>query len=263
MNSLESLTPVDIEITGYLDGELDPEARLALEARLAADLSLRERRDALAAGRPDAAAFALLLDEAPEDRLAAMLEAAASGPRRARGRNPLFAVAAALVLIVAGIAAGFGVARFAFPPTVQVVEETPANWRQVVAEYLGLYTDETLAMIPDDPSLRSAELAAAGDRLSIRLTPEIVALPGMALKRTELLDFRGMPLAQIAYLSPGDGPVAFCIIANGKPDIPLTFEKQNDWNVGFWNAGGIGYMVIGKIAPSELATLAAGLESRV
>ena len=85
----------------------------------------------------------------------------------------------------------------------------------------------------------------------------------MALKRTELLDFRGMPLAQVAYLSPSDGPVAFCIIANGKPDTPLTLEKQGDWNVGFWNAGGVGYMVIGKIAPATLEALAKGLESHV
>lgn len=264
MSTPETPLPIDVELTGYLDGELDADARHALEARLAADESLRARRDRLAAGRPDAAAFDRLLDDAPHDRLAALLAAAEPWPQPARRTaNPLLAIAAALVLIVAGVAAGFGIARFALPPEVQVVHGPPASWREAVAEYLALYTDETLAIIPDDPDLRRTELAAAGERLAIALTPDIVALPGMTLKRTELLDFRGLPLAQIAYLSPEAGPVAFCIIANGKPDAPLAFEERDGFNVGFWTVGGIGYMVIGKIPQPRLEMLATSLESRV
>jgi hypothetical protein len=84
----------------------------------------------------------------------------------------------------------------------------------------------------------------------------------MTLKRAQLLEFRGLPLAQIAYRSISDGPVAFCIIANGKPDIPRTFEARHGWNIEFWNTDGIGYMVIGKVPPETLEALAATLESR-
>ncbi|MCB1486662.1 MAG: hypothetical protein KDJ88_04280 [Bauldia sp.] len=258
----EPLSTIDIEITGYLDGELEPAARQALEERFAAEPALRARRDRLAAGRPDVRAFDRLLDEAPEARLAAILAGASAVPPASPRTGRHLGIAAAIMLVVGGIA-GFAVARFALPPAVEVVQAPRENWREAVADYMDLYTDETLSIIADDPAQRDAELAAANRKLSLALTPENVALPGMALKRTELLDFRGMPLAQIAYLSPSDGPVAFCIIANGKPDIPLTLEKQGDWNVGFWNAGGVGYMVIGRVAPDALETLAKGLESRV
>ncbi len=259
-NSAESIPPADIELTGYLDGELTADERRALEERLAADGALRARRDSLARAKPPAEPFDLLLGAAPEDRLAAILAAAttprpAASPRRWR----LAALAAACLLVVAGAAVGFGVARFAVPGT-QVAEE-PANWRAVVAEYLSLYTDETLAAIPDDPALRSTELANVGTHLSLELTPENVALPGMTLKLAQLLEFRGMPLAQIAYRSP-DGPVAFCVIANGKGDAPVAVEQRDDWNIAFWNAGGRGYMVIGKQAPETLQRLASDLVTR-
>ncbi|MCB1495386.1 MAG: hypothetical protein KDJ86_06350 [Bauldia sp.] len=262
MSMQEPLSSIDVEITGYLDGELEPEARQAFEERLAGDAGLHARCDALARGRPDATAFDLLLDEAPRQRLAAMLAEAARSPSRPARTGWYRAAAAAIVLIVGGVA-GFAIARLALPAEVEVVQGPPENWRVAVAEYMDLYTDETLSVISDDPAQREAELAAVNRKLSLALSPEAVALPGMALKRTELLDFRGMPLAQVAYLSPSDGPVAFCIIANGKPDTPLTLEKQGDWNVGFWNAGGVGYMVIGKIAPATLEALAKGLESHV
>ena len=257
----ESVSQVDIELTGYLDGELTAEERRVLEERLAADASLRARRDLLAGARPSAEAFDLLLAAAPEERLNSILESTrpAHAPV-AWWRSRLVAVAAALFLVVIGGAIGFGVSHLVSPGTVEVAEQ--ANWRAVVAEYLALYTDETLAAIPDDPALRTTELANVGAKLSLHLTPEDVALPGMTLKMAQLLDFRGMSLGQIAYRSTSGGPVAFCIIANGKPDTPVKLEQRDDWNIAFWNAGGLGYMVIGRIAPDTLESLATTLKTR-
>ena len=258
----DSVSQMDIELTGYLDGELTAEERRAVEARLTADSSLRARLDLLASAMPSAEAFDLLLAEAPEDRLNAILDATRLAPAPvAWWRSRLVAVAAALCLVVIGAAIGFGVSRVVSPGTVEVAE--PANWRAVVAEYLALYNDETLAAIPDDLALRTTELANVGAKLSLRLTPEDVALPGMTLKMAQLLDFRGMPLGQIAYRAASGGPVAFCIIANGKPDTPVKLEKRDDWNIAFWNADGLGYMVIGRIAPDTLASLATTLQTRV
>jgi len=257
----ESVSQVDVELTGYLDGELTAEARQALEARLATDGSLRARLDLLAGAKPAAEAFDLLLAEAPEERLSAILDATRRArPTVAWWRRRVVAAAAALLLIVIGAAIGFGVSHLINPGTVEVAE--PANWRAVVAEYLALYTDETLAAIPDDPALRTTELANVGAKLSLHITPEDVALPGMTLKMAQLLDFRGMPLAQIAYRSTSGGPAAFCIIANGKPDIPVTLEQRDDWNIAFWNADGLGYMVIGRLAPETLESLATTLRTR-
>jgi anti-sigma factor RsiW len=257
----ESVTQMDIELTGYLDGELTGEERRALEARLAADASLRARRDLLAGARPSPEAFDLLLADAPEDRLNAILDSTRPArPAVAWQRRRFAAIAAALLLIVIGGAIGFGVSHLIKPGNVEIAE--PANWRAVVAEYLALYTDDTLAAIPDDPALRTTELANVGAKLSLHLTPEDVALPGMTLKIAQLLEFRGMPLAQIAYRSESDGPAAFCIIANGKPDRPVTLEQRDGWNIAFWNADGLGYMVIGRGAPETVETLATTLRTR-
>jgi anti-sigma factor RsiW len=165
-SSGESVSQIDIELTGYLDGELAPDAHQALEQRLAADDALRARLKVLAAAQPPAEAFDLLIAAAPTDRLAATLRTAMAVAAPADRRWNRLAAAAAVVFLIVGATAGFAIARFALPSEVQVVSEPP-NWRAVVAEYFDLYTDETLAAIPDDPALRGAELANAGAKLSI------------------------------------------------------------------------------------------------
>lgn len=258
----DQVSQTDIALTGLIDGALPPDERAALEARLKTDAALQARFEELAGAGPSVDAFDLLLDDAPMERLTAALDAAAARPANDRGWGWIAAAAAAILLVVVGTGVGFGIARFAFPE-VQVVHGPPANWRVAVADYWGLYTEETLAAIPDDPERRDQELAEVGARMSIDLTADKIALPDMQIKRAQVLEFKGLPLAQIAFLSQDAGPVAFCIIANNKPDIPLTLEEQEGWPVAFWNRDGIGYLLIGKLPEPTLRTLAQDLEARV
>lgn len=261
-NTPESVSPDDIALTGLIDDALPPEERAALEARLEREPALKARHEALAAAGPSRDAFDLLLEDAPTQRLSAILDAASVRPANDRGWRWSTAIAAAILLVVVGTGVGFSVARFGFPK-VQVVHGPPANWRAAVADYWGLYTDETLAAIPDDPARRERELAEISTRMSLDLAVADVALPDMQLKRAQFLRFNGLPLAQIAFLSDEAGPVAFCIIANNKPDAPLAIEEREGWPIAFWNQDGIGYMLIGKLPPSTLEALAEGLEARV
>src|SRR5206468_338953 len=137
------------------------------------------------------------------------------------------------------------------------------GWRAVVAEYLTLYTRDTLANTPDDPSLLEAELKSVGDKLALGLSVDKVALDGLALKRSQLFNLDGRPLAQIAYLTPDDGPVAFCIIADGEGDRALSFEERQGKNIAYWSKGGHAFMLIGNLSRSALETLAASLAERV
>lgn len=251
---------IDIELTGYLDDALPDTEREALEVRLDRDPELRARLDRLAAARPPAEPFALLLDAAPRERLAAMLDTATVRSSTRGPRRFLQAAIAALVLLAVGVAVGFGLARFALPGTTEIAH-APPGWRAAVAEYMALYTDDSLDAMPDDPAQRRMELANVGAKLDLDLTPANVDLPDLTLKRASLLEFRELPLAQITYRSRS-GPVALCIIANGKPDAPLAFEERDGWRVAFWTVGGLGYMVIGKIPAEELQTLAETVESR-
>ena len=250
-------------LTAYLDDELPAGDRAQLEKRLMAEPPLKMRLDQLGlGGRAFGPAFDALLAAAPEEKLAAMLADLAakhtnSGRASARSRAGwLMAIAAALVIFAAGGLAGYVLPVLTHKPV------QPPGWRQVVAEYQGLTTTETLAAIPDNAAMVSDELSAIGGKLALDLTPDKLALPNAALKRAQLFEFRGRPLVQLAYLT-GAGPVAFCIIANGRPDEGIAFEMREGFNIVFWTGKGRGYMLIGKAPREALEAYADDLAARV
>lgn len=253
----------DALLTAYIDGELAAGERAVLERRLAGEAALAARLDELRrGGRNFTDAFDLLLTAAPSERLSAMLASVVEQDRPARRSWRPAAIAAAIAIFVIGAAAG------AFVPLVTgitqpvAVAEAP-NWRQAVAEYMGFTTTDTLAVIPDNPTQLADELSAVGQKIAVDLTPERLALPDAALKRATLYAFRGKPLVQLAYLSPADGAVAFCIIANGKPDAALAAEEREGFNIVFWNHNGLGYMLIGKAPRATLEAFADDLKTKV
>ncbi len=255
----------DALLTAYIDGELATDDRRAVEARLAGEAALAARlADLKRGGRDFAGAYDALLAGAPHERLAAMLAEATAEARPARrpgGWRPA-AIAASIALFVLGAAAGYWV-----PLVTGVVQPVPVaaapNWRQAVAEYMGLTTPETLAVIPDNPAQLADELLAVGARIPVALSPDRLALPDAALKRASLFDFHGKPLVQLAYLSPGEGALAFCIIANGRPDAAVASEVREGFNIVFWNRNGLGYLLIGKAPQKTLEALAGDLRARV
>lgn len=251
-------------LTAYLDGELAGTERVGLEKRLLAEPALKVRLDQLArGGRPFGPAYDALLAAAPGERLAATLAglvARHGGNARQAGRTrwrPLAALAAALVIFAAG-----GLAGYLVPLLTHQAPQQP-GWRQVVAEYQGLTTAETLAAIADNPASMATELTTIGGKLSLDLSPDKLALPEAALKRAQLFEFRGRPLVQLAYLSPANGPLALCIIANGRPDAGFAFEMREGFNIIFWTEKGRGYMLIGKAPRQALEAYAGDLAARV
>lgn len=254
----------DDELTAYLDGELGDSERIALERRIAEDQALRPRLDLLSGGARDfAAAYGSLLGGAPSERLQAILQGvqARSATRASRrGRWRLAAIAAGILLFVAGATAGVFLTRL-IPELAPPYEA--GNWRATVADYTALYTPDTFAAIPSDPAIHARALKAVGEKLGLDLDPAKVALPDFDLKGAILFEFRGRPLAQIAYLSATDGPVAFCIIRNGRPDAPLAYEERDGQKLVYWTRDGRGYLVIGKLPKADLEVLATTLASRV
>lgn len=251
----------DEVLTAYLDGELAGAGRAALDRRLLAEPSLKARLDNLASGgRPFGLAYDALLAAAPVDRLTATLHelAGEKSARPARGLpRALLAIAAAVVIFAAGVVAGH-----VLPGALRGPEPAP-GWRQVVAEYQSLTTAATLAAIPESPQIVSGELAAVGGKLALDLSPDKLVLPDVALKRAQLYEFNGKPLAQIAYLSPDSGPIALCIINNGRGDEGVSFEQREGYNIVFWNSGGRGYMLIGKAPRTTLEAFAGDLRPRI
>ena len=248
--------PRDEELTAYLDGELGVAERTALEDLLKQNPVLAARLEQLRAGsRPFAEAFAPLLRSAPAEKLNAILRSTETPPARRPLRATL--IAAGLLLFIAGGVAGYAVSA------LRGATAQPPNWRQVVAEYMSLYVPETLAGIPENRDAQSAQLKALGDKIGVPLDLEKVSLPDRAFKVGIFLSFRDRPLAEMLYLSSTEGPFAFCIIVNGRPDQGFTFEEREGRNIVYWTKGGRGYLVIGKTPREELEAIATGLASRV
>jgi hypothetical protein len=139
------------------------------------------------------------------------------------------------------------------------------DWREAVAQYLTLYTTETLASVPDDGALRRRELTTVADRLHIALTPEVLALPDLPLKRAQIFAYDDRPLGQIGYLDPASGPMALCITpgTGAGPDPTLREERRQGFNVVFWATAEHRLMLIGRAPFERLRALASTLAGRL
>jgi len=135
-------------------------------------------------------------------------------------------------------------------------------WREVVAEYVALYTPETFAFAPSDEDELVPRLKVVGDGLGLDLEPGRVALPGLELRGAVLFQYGDEALGQIAYLSTEYGPVAVCIIRNGVEDSPPAFEQRQGLNLVHWAQDGRGYLIIGHVPHDRLEALAGTLSSR-
>lgn len=262
----------DEELVAYLDGELSQAQRNMIVRRLEVDQSVKARLDHLrAGGRPFAEAFDAVLRAAPSDRLQNLLEQAVRDDRAPTVERTwhfdrrLAAVAAALLLFIGGALVGINL------PGITPIGEseseslnTPDGWRAVVTDYLNLYTRDTLADIPDDPALLDKQLAFVGAKLSLDLSPEKVALPDLALKRSQIFVLGGEPLAQIVYLPMEGGPVAFCIIrGSDNAEQAPTFENRQGKNVVYWSKAEHKFMLVGDLPRSQLVPFAKSLAARV
>ncbi|MBB4192017.1 anti-sigma factor RsiW [Rhizobium aethiopicum] len=258
--STKHTIPSDEDLTAFIDGELTSEERARIEAIVKKDESVAERLDFLArASLPFEQAFAPLLSEAPREKLQAMLAAIpvhenakpASAPAVTR-RRFLGALAASLV---AGIAIDRSV--------IGIGKDENSEWRAVVADYISLYTAETLAGPVPDRQEQTAQLASLDEKLGLSLSPEAVSLPGVDFKRALLLQYEGKALAQIAYLDPETGPMALCIVkSNAGPKAP-DLENRKGMNVVFWSNATHAFMLIGYATADRMTAIADGVRGKV
>ncbi len=240
------LAPSDAELVAYLDGELSPADSVSIGQRIAVDAGLSARVEVLMKGaRPFRQAFEPLLAQAPAARLDALLTAVLDqrqpatdrpAPRRLRFWSVAVAAGIALVLLGAGLdrlAVTNGTSLLA---TLQPTDGSD-DWRRAVAQYLSLYTSETLSIIPDTGAAKQQELAGVGSKLGVDLTPARVDLPDLTLKRAEMFDYDGKALGFLAYLDPRSGPISLCIIAAPGKDLPPQVEHRRGMNVVYWSRG--------------------------
>ncbi|PZU88886.1 MAG: Fis family transcriptional regulator [Shinella sp.] len=257
----EDIMPSDELLTAFIDGELDGEERDRIERLLEQDGGVAERLEFLMRANLDYRhSFAPLLGEAPVGRLQAMLSAANGKPRPIMAgsisrRGLLGAVAAS---VLAGILVGRGGFDW-FEKDGGGADE----WRGLVAQYMSLYDSQTLSGVVPSAAEQAAELSAVNRRLDMRMTPEQLDFEDLTYKRAQVLAYDGRPLAQILYLDPDSGPLAFCIIrSDGKPAAMRT-EQRNGMTVVHWADGSHALMLIGHAPETRMLDLAEALADRL
>ncbi|TAU51726.1 anti-sigma factor [Rhizobium leguminosarum] len=258
--------PSDEDLTAFIDGELTPEEAARIEAIVNEDESTAERLEFLArASLPFEQAFAPLLAEAPREKLETMLAAIPAQPSARSVPTPAFAsrrrfLGALAASLVAGIAvdrAVIGIGR------VFLAKDENSEWRAVVADYISLYTPETLAGPVPAREDQAAQLGPLDEKLGLSLSPETVSLPGIDFKRALMLQYDGKPLAQIAYLDPETGPMALCIVKSDAGSKVPDLESRKGLNVIYWSNETHAFMLIGRIPVDRMKELGEDVRGRL
>lgn len=269
----ESRIPSDEELTAFIDGELEEEHR----ARL---LGLMEREPAVAArvehlsraSLPFGEAFQPLLDTAPTAELQRMLDGMSVPPVAANAvvpltRRRLFGAIAASV--VAGVLGDRVLVRLLGAGDSDDLADDDGgpdrehHWHGVVAQYMGLYTRETLGATTPGRDAQSAQLAALNRRLNLSLTPEAVEVAGAEFRRAQILAYDDMPLAQITYLDPRNGPLALCILRRPGTVRGVEQEMRGGLSIAYWNGPDHAALLIGRLPLPDLTAKAEAVRQRL
>jgi anti-sigma factor RsiW len=247
--------PSDEQLVAYLDDQLDTDQRSRIDAAIAEDSVLNLRLQWLARSNlPFREAYDEVTQQAPLDRLHAMLETLPSPARPAMSRRWFLAAAAGLV--VSGV-----VADRLF---LGWQSSQPKNsWRGLVADYMALYVPQTLEHLPSDEATQRAQLRTIDARLGLSLLPAQLSLPSLELKRAQILEYDGMPIAQITYLDPAHGPMALCITRSNSGSRHFAHERRHGMNVVYWADMEHAWMLIGHNPAAELEQMAKLIKSRL
>jgi len=244
----------DEVLVAWLDNQLSEAQREQFAQRLQNDDILAERVTQLSySNLPFHDAFEPMLAEAPVADLQARLNAisdpvSAPSSTNMRGVSRRHLLAAAVSFLAVGIAVG----RYAVPVETP---EKDLGWRNLVAQYMSLYSTDTLVDIHESAQQHDKELLRVNSTLGTSLTTTQLALPGAELKNARLLNYDQYNIAQITYLDPAYGPMALCITrASQRSDTGPQSEVRRGMNVIYWRAKGYNYMLIGHNPPDQMAS---------
>jgi anti-sigma factor RsiW len=247
--------PTDEQLVAWLDDQLDTAQRSGIDAAIDEDPTLNLRLQWLArSSLPFKDAFDELGQQAPVDRLQAMLDTLPGPARPAHGRRWFLAAAAGLV--VGGVVADRLFLGW------QASQQT-TSWRGLVADYMALYVPQTLAHLPSDENTQRAQLRTIDARLGLKLTPAQLALQKAELKRAQILEYDGVPIAQITYLDASHGPMALCVTRSNSGSRDLAVERRHGMNVVYWADMEHAWMLIGRNPVADLEAMANVLRGRI
>ncbi|VVO54728.1 hypothetical protein PS838_00471 [Pseudomonas fluorescens] len=247
--------PSDEQLVAYLDDQLDTEQRSRIDAAIAEDSLLNLRLQWLArSSLPFKDAYDQAGRQAPVDRLQSMLDSLPSPERPAMDRRWFLAAAAALV--VSGV-----VADRLFIGWQRGQQQN--DWRALMADYMALYVPQTLDHLPGDEAAQRAQLRTIDARLGLTLVPANLALPRAQFKRAQILEYDGVPMAQVIWIDPAHGPLALCVTRSSSGSRPFAHEHRRGLTVVYWADMEHAWMLIGHNPAADLEDMARLLRTRI
>lgn len=258
MNKLHFSPPYSYEaLVAWLDGEMDPEDARKLESLLDNEPELAERVDELMKSQLDFdAAFAPLLNKAPEAKMQRQLDALLAAPEQeptasiaaTSGVSRRSLIAASLSFLVMGSGLGYLVR-----PAKTTLSEGE-RIHDLEAQYMSLYSAETLLDADNSPAALQHGLARTAQDIGLRLRAQQLALPDAELK---MLRYDSTSIAQIAWIHAEYGPMALCISPDEQPvTADLQREQRHDMRLVWWHHGGYQFVLIGRNPDGELSASA-------
>ncbi|SCM75465.1 putative transmembrane anti-sigma factor [uncultured Pleomorphomonas sp.] len=241
-------TITEADLNAYLDGELQPAERAAVEAYLADHPADRER---VAAWRDQSAALRALYghvaEETPPARLSPRRLAA---ERRRHVGRAVTAAAAALVLVIAGGAGGWIGRGLVMPDAVETTLIGEAEAAHA------LYTPEVLHPV----EVNGQDGAHLSKWLSRRLDRSLV-IPDLSSEGFSLVGGRLLPAAASAaallmYENRDGARVTLYVVPNAGKETAMRFSARDGLAAVSWQAEALGCVLVGNLPRETLLNLA-------
>ncbi len=266
------MSPDELTLLSYVDGELPAQRRAEVEAAVAANAELARAVRSLRASRlPYQSAFAQRVVPPVPNALRARVEELSavavashslaiegiegSGRRQATtGRPGNQWLLGLLLALVIGLLAGYWGGARTRSPDVE-------PWVRMVSSYHTMYGRETVV----DGGAGSAQTVALKARLSQQLglnlkVPDLEA-EGLRFVRAQQLQFDGRMVLQMVYLPAQGLPIALCLTpAAAQPERALNIDGQQAVT---WHASGWAYVLIGQMPLPQLERLRGLLKAPV
>jgi len=261
----------DEAIVAWIDRQMSDDDAREFERHLASDGQLAARTEELMnSNQPFAQAFSLLLEDAPEAKLQSqlntLLETTASSPaaRAAPSASRRALLAASLGFLAVGMSGGTGLGYWLRDQPAKVSGSEKV--RELVAQYMSLYSNETLADADSAPSVLDKGLARTQQDIGLRLDTAQLALPESELKSIRMLRYDRTSIAQIAWANADSGPMALCISRAYQPSaavIAAQSERRHGMNLVWWSAQGYLFVLVGRNPLTDLEKNAQTLQARI
>ena len=247
----------DDAIVAWLDGEMSEADAQQFARQLAQDEQLASRTEALKQDRADfAGAFAPLLNEAPEARMQARLNDLLASPRASTGVSRRSLIAASLSFLVIGSGLGY------FARLLAAARDESEKIRDLEAQYMSLYSAETLLDTDSSPTALQRGLARTAQDIGLHVKVAQLALTGAELKMVRMLRYDSTSIAQIAWMDAEYGPMALCISPERHAQTrALTPENRHDMHLVWWQQRGYQFVLIGRNPPQQLSQHAQALHA--